>query len=317
MGWIKKSLIALLSLLILSGIGGYLYVKTKFQPPPNQIHTAPGEYSVPLTWQADSTNAYAALLIPVQLPGCDHNFFMQLDTGAPYSVFYKSKLMAISERCKVPMHEEAERLEKFTFNLAGLQVQAHTIKMMKHGSDEINWEDGAINIIGTAGTDILENKIVVIDYRKQFILLADTLPLYLQNTPIAFDKLNFEGRRIMLPASINGNKTTLMFDTGSSAFALLTSKGQWSELRTPEGDVRSFPVTSWSNTLTAYQANSMAKVKFADTAITLGTVTYIEGMSSFQRLLMSLSGMGGMVGNKLFIEHTIILDLESDRFAVL
>lgn len=317
MGWIKKSLIALLSLLILSGIGGYFYVRIKFQPPPNQIHTAPGEHKVPLTWQADNTNAYAALLIPVQLPGCDHNFFMQLDTGAPYSVFYKSKLMTIRERCEISIHEEAGELQKFTFNIAGLGVEANTIKMTEHGSGKINWQDSTINIIGTAGTDLLENKIVVIDYQKQLMLIADSMPAYFQNAPLAFGKLDFEGRRIMLPASINGNETTLMFDTGSSAFALLTSKSQWDELRIPKGNVQSFPVNSWSKTLTAHRANSMAKVELAEAAIPLGSVTYIEGMSSFQQLLMSFSGMGGMIGNKLLIDHTIILDLQSDKFAVL
>lgn len=318
MKWIKKSLITLLLLLILSGTGGYFYFKIKFQPPPNQLSTPPGTYAIPFVWENDSSNRYAALLIPVKIPGCDQLFYLQFDTGAPYSIFYKNKLKAIHERFSIPWNENDGHLQDYKFKIEGLNVEARSIKLIKHGSKQINWHNShAKTIIGTAGTDLLENKVIVIDYQKQYMLLTNSMPSHLSAGHINFNALSFTGRRVMLPASINGKKTTLLFDTGSSAFELLTSEGKWSELRTPGGSIRSFPVKSWSKTLTAHQAGSSSFLQFGTDKIALNTVTYIDGVSPFQSVLMSLSGMGGMIGNKLFLNHTIILDLQSNRFGVL
>jgi hypothetical protein len=41
----------------------------------------------------------------------------------------------------------------------------------------------------------------------------------------------------------------------------------------------------------------------------LQTVTYMEGTTLFQRSLMRFSGMGGMLGNRAFGQHTIIVDV--------
>jgi hypothetical protein len=57
--------------------------------------------------------------------------------------------------------------------------------------------------------------------------------------------------------------------------------------------------------------------KFGHEEIPLKEVTYIEGTSFIQNLLMYFSGMGGMIGNKLFMGKVLILDATNQKFAVL
>ena len=67
----------------------YLVLPAKIQP----IH---------FYWFGDTINAkweqHTALLLPVRLKNCPRLFYMQFDLGAPSSVFYKNKLMAIQAK---------------------------------------------------------------------------------------------------------------------------------------------------------------------------------------------------------------------------
>jgi hypothetical protein len=60
-----------------------------------------------------------------------------------------------------------------------------------------------------------------------------------------------------------------------------------------------------------------AALQFGALAVPLHTVTYIEGTSLQQRLMMRLSGMGGMLGNEPFHQRTVILDAPGKRFGLL
>ncbi|MCI0751309.1 MAG: hypothetical protein L0Y35_05690, partial [Flammeovirgaceae bacterium] len=106
-------------------------------------------------------------------------------------------------------------------------------------------------------------------------------------------------RRILLPTTINGEKTSLYFDTGTSAFELLTSKSIFERLIRHGAPIENYRVNSWGNTLQAFSALTDHRAEFVNVSIPLKKVTYIEGTSLVQNLLMRISGMGGMTGNKL------------------
>lgn len=309
----------MLLLIVLGTVSGYFYFKSKFQPPPNQLSLPAGSWTIPFQWKSDSINEtlnpHAALLVPVNITGCNRTFFMQFDTGAPYSMFYGNTLRAIKEKYNNITIEEAEKqqvLKNYSFNISNLEVQAKNIKLIKHGVPEINWMDSTeVVIIGSIGTDIMENRILIIDYPGQSMLLTDYLPDSLSSS-ITFSSLDFESRRILL--SSQGKK--LLFDSGSSAFELLTSKSNWNKLRSTD-DVQSFPVNSWGKTLTAHNAKTTSSLMFGKANIPITTVTYIEGTSMIQNLLMTFSGMEGMIGNKPFIRYTILFDFRENRFGVI
>jgi len=109
----------------------------------------------------------------------------------------------------------------------------------------------------------------------------------------------------------------VMFDTGSSAFALLTDEATWQTLRTPDAASDSFAVKSWDAQLVAHNAPSRASIRFADQELALNEVSYIEGVGWFKSMMMRVSGMGGMTGNKLFTQHRLILDPVNERYWLL
>lgn len=75
---------------------------------------------------------------------------------------------------------------------------------------------------------------------------------------------------------------------------------------------------SWGKTLLAHTVPTAASLQLAGGGrLPLGTVTYIEGTSWAQQLLMRASGMGGMLGNEPFAAHTLILDVRGGRFGLL
>jgi hypothetical protein len=128
--------------------------------------------------------------------------------------------------------------------------------------------------------------------------------------------MRFRERRVLLPAVVAGRETTLLFDTGSSAFELLTSRRIWRRLARSDAAEEIIPVSSWDDTLVAHRVASDARVELGGADLPLQRVTWIEGTGLMQNLLMRISGMGGMTGNRLFIDRILLLDLREERFAL-
>jgi len=57
-------------------------------------------------------------------------------------------------------------------------------------------------------------------------------------------------------------------------------------------------------------------IKIGNLQRQLSEVTYITGTSQLQNFLMKQSGMQGMIGNKLFLNHKLILDCKNEKFKI-
>src|SRR5687768_3536364 len=64
--------------------------------PVNQLVLPAGGHTIPFEWHTGTVHGkqepYAALLIPVTLPGQTRPYYMQFDLGSPFSMFYKEEL---------------------------------------------------------------------------------------------------------------------------------------------------------------------------------------------------------------------------------
>ncbi|QHL87640.1 hypothetical protein GU926_09400 [Nibribacter ruber] len=316
---LKRLSLVFVVLFILSSVGGCFYFKKKFSPPANQLHMANQAHYIPFVWRGDANDTHAFLLVPVTLPGSSKKFYMQLDTGAPYSLFYQSKVEALQKKYgNYGLHqkENGTFLEDLKFNVGDLTVTASEIKVLANGTTGINWEDTTqVEVIGTLGSDFIENKVVAIDYSKGVIFWGDQLPKEIPASTPMLD-FEFENRRVMLPSTINGKETKLMFDTGASAYELLTNQSTWKELADQGSRTDTTKVNSWGTTLTAFTVNTSKTATFGQTQIPIKQATYMEGMSFINTTLMRFSGMGGMTGNKLFLGTTLVLDTKHQKFAI-
>lgn len=318
-----KALAGLLLLLLISGLGGYFYVQHKFRPAPNQLVVTGLPLSSPFVWQADSgarpVVPQAGLLLPIVLPGCPRRCYVQFDTGAPSSVFYAHPLAALAARypsARPALQPQADTLRNLHFALGNGQVQARCLRVIAYGSRQLPADTAAPLLVGTLGADVLEKQVLVLDYRRQRFSLLAQVPDSLARRA-AFVPLAFTGRRLVLSASVGGEPQQLLFDSGSSAFALLTSTATWQQMASPGAPAHTAAVNSLGRTLTSHTVATAAALQLGRLAVPLQTVTYMEGTTLLQRSLMRFSGMGGMLGNRPFNQHTLLVDVAHQRFGLI
>jgi hypothetical protein len=318
-----KITLAVVVFLLVSGVGGYFYARQKFRPPVNQLTITGLPATCAFAWLADTTFLpvvpHRALLVPVTLPNCSRICYMQFDTGAPYTLLYSNPLNALQARypaLRRAIAVPADTLRNFRFNLGESQVLMRRIPVRSNmGASSLPADSTALFIIGTLGTDALDGRVLVLDYVRQQFQLASQVP----DTLVArttFVPLEFDSRRLMLQAQVQGEVKQLLFDSGSSAFALLTNPDTYRKLARPGAQEQTASVNSWGKKLTSHTIPTAAVMQVGAATLPLRTASYMEGMNWWQKLLMSSSGMSGMLGNEPFSRHTIVVDVAGGRFGV-
>ena len=309
------------AVILLVGLGGFLFVRQQFEAPPNRLSLDRAEGTIPFEWTEDDYGGvrepHSSMLITVRFGDQKKLFRMQFDLGAVSSVFYSGPLEAIAQRHGgVRIVEEGKRryVENVTVTSGDLIVGFASARLVKTDSAAIDWEKDDAPLIGTLGSDLLEGRVLMIDYPGRSIRVLREVPAAVAHR--SSSTFRYAQRRILLAAVFEGDDTQLMFDTGSSAFPLLTDEANW--LRLSGGkNRRTFGVNSWGKTLTAHVADTPAHITLGGQVLPLRQVCYIEGTSAMQNLLMRLSGMGGMTGNKLFLDKLLILDARESRYWLL
>ena len=313
--------VLMLLFLVVSSIGGYFYVRYKFQPPTNELTLRGLPVACAFIWVADSSTSpvqpHAALLLPVRLPGCPRTCYVQFDTGAPYSLLYGKPLAALRQAypaAQLPMPRQ-DTVHSFSLALGSGKVHARRLLVRPYGQAQLPADSTAPFIIGTLGTDALAGQVLVLDYPHQrfslYARLPDSLVRRAQFTP-----LSFASRRVLLRMSLQGQEQQFLFDSGSSAFSLLTNQGTWQKMAMPAATPHISGVNSWGRRLLAHTVACGEELQVGALRVPLRTVTYLEGTSFWQQALMRFSGMTGMLGNEPFHRHTIIIDPQAGRFGL-
>ena len=69
--------------------------------------------------------------------------------------------------------------------------------------------------------------------------------------------------------------------------------------------------------MTANTLPSSDTMEIASQKLPIRHVTYFEGFSDTQAAQMMKMGMGGMTGNRLFLESVLILDTRNKKFGII
>ena len=290
--------------------------------PANNLQIAEKNYNLKFRWMADSINKrlepHAALLLPVKLPGCSKVFYMQFDTGSPFTLFYKGKMKAIQQKYPeiLTLNDSAVILQSNQFYVGAMPLGAKQIPIKENGSNEINWKNKkAIEIIGTIGVDFFENRVIAINYPAKQFFNGTAIPTKL-STEMVMNDFMFVRRSILFPASIKGKKSILFFDSGSSAFTLLTNKETAELLAVPDAVAVVSKTKSWNRTMTAYTIPTTDIIGIAGKKLPLLSTTYMEGVSENQLAQMMRLGIGGLTGNQLFVNSVLIIDAKNKKFGL-
>ena len=312
----KKIVIAFILLFVFSSIAGYIYFEIKFSPPKNYLTVSGNNDTIPIKWIENKISPISAMLLPVKINGIATQFYMQFDSGSPNTVFYKNAIKSIYSKFpnKIGKIDSSSKIVNLNFNIGKINVSSNTFPVLNYGQT-INWsDDESIKIIGTIGTDFLEKKITILNFKENYCYFGNSVPnKKLVNSLVTFQ---FKKRKILIPAKINGKSYNLLYDTGTSAFELITSKKIWNELSKKNEEIKIDKGNSWGNVLKTYTTKSDKYIRFENTKIDLNEVTYIEGTTFIQNSLMKLSGMGGMIGNKIFINKVLILDCKNQKIGI-
>jgi hypothetical protein len=290
-------------------------------------------YTIPIVWQGDSLggtwNPHAALLLPVKLASSSLTFYMQLDLGSPYSLFYRDQLekaealssMSAAVHTGDTIPEITLRIGTMTRIMSKVPVRSFLQPVkgrpqagkgrpqaVKGGADRQRFL-----IIGTLGADIIDQHVAAFDYPHFQLTIADSLPA---SFPVPKSRCYFAGGRLFFPVTIRQRQTLLYFDTGSSAFQLLIDSANWSQMADPASQSVSYPVSSWGKTLIAHTTSTSDSIGISSTIIPIHRVTYIEGADTSQINTMKKMGIGGMAGNALFLDYLLILDTRRQLFSI-
>ncbi len=305
---LKKSLIVITSLIFISSVAGYFYFDKKFTPKSNSLTVSGESNAIPIYWKESSSSKISALLLKIKIKGIDDDFYMQFDTGSPNTIFYKSSLDSIQKLYGIAVFNEDSSKTKLNFSLGKMDIKSDDFLVYNVKKDWTHKD--SIKIVGTLGTDIMELRTTKFDFIKNQISFDNT-KLKESNSDLKFQK-----RRILIPVTVSEKKVNVIYDSGTSGFEYITSKDIWERLKTANKDIDLTESNSMGRILKTYTTESNSAINFQNQVINLKEVTYIEGYSSFQYLMMKFTGMGGMLGNKLLIDKIVTFDCKNEKYSI-
>ncbi|WEK71394.1 MAG: hypothetical protein P0Y62_07480 [Candidatus Chryseobacterium colombiense] len=298
----KKITVTFLVVLTLAFAGGYIYFNQKFTPEKNYLTVKNESGKVSMIWLGNDKNA---LLVPVHFPADSTTYHLQFDTGSPSTVLYTQAIKKI--KAIQINHGRAKAL----FTLGKTEISSSQFKIIDQGK---NHHKDTLRIIGTLGSDIMENTKTLINFKENYLVFN------LSKTPSQYQShlrdFKFKKRKIILEGILKDQEEQFLFDSGTSAYELLTNKETWVNLKSSNSKVNIEKAQSWQNILTTFTATCNQDIQFQNKKIQLRHITYVEGFSQTQYALMKFSGMTGMLGNTVFLNNVLYLDCKNEKFAI-
>ena len=325
---IKKTLYFLLAILVImisAMIYGVRYFNNIwFEDKP--IHSSYG-YDNSLTldfiWGSQTYNEYKephnVMLIPMTVSDLPYPFYFQFDTGTPYTVLTGktlSSLMQIMPKLDTTSIEGAPHLKKLYVNFGENIMNAENVRIFKNYGRSFEIGDSLTRIkLGSIGADFLMDKITTIDFKNQKIHISNQRAEWMDT--VKFHPFSFQGRRFMLPAEIDGKKLKLFYDSGSSAFGLITSKYRYQKNSDPNEKEIRYSTNSWGKSLDIIHKDSDKIMFISDKKLPLKRISYVGVYENLQRFMTPFTRIGGWLGNKPFTESILVLDTQKEEFVVI
>lgn len=283
----------------------------KFTPPDNYLNVSGNAEKMGLEWISESDSPYAAVLLPITIKDIDYPLYMQLDFGSPVTVFYSNSLQSLRSKFpNLPPIKSNVPTVDLTMNIGKMTISSSTFQLLDYGANA-NFQDAHVkNIIGTIGTDLLEKRIITLDFANNQCSFVKNLP------EIGFSDFEFKKRKILIPAKIDQKDLKLMYDSGTSSYELITNKDNWQQYKIKNSSTKKEKGNSWGKSLDVISSPANKEILFGGTRLKLQEVTYVEGTSALQNALMRFSGMQGMIGNKIFLNHKVTIDCHNEKFKI-
>ena len=253
----------------------------------------------------------AALMVPVRLEHAPGIYWMQLDTGCNVTNVYQTPFDELHYTAR-PV-EGREDFIALSGAVGSCPFESLPVLVRKNFGGPL----GASRdhpLIGTIGLDMLIGKVLVIDYPNRRFCLVNSLGGELAGLAgrASFVDVEVRGEKIFVPVRAGDFRSEgFFFDTGTSAFPVVTTKEVWKRLTGREGteagnDVVVVP--SWGEQVTLVGAPVKGELSIGAFRIP-NTTAYFTSTG--------LVETDGVLGNALFYDCcTVIVDLQRNRFGI-
>ncbi|WP_423999145.1 hypothetical protein [Maribacter sp. IgM3_T14_3] len=273
-----------------------------------------------LRWEGDSFGSIetdiSAFFVKVKLNGIDDSFYMQFDTGTSQSLLYGKTLNAL--KVKYPSFEFVKSqsgsswLESPNLTLGELSFDAKKILVLDDfGSDKI---DSSFIKIGTIGFDAIVGRKLILDFKNNRLSITKK---DINNLGFLFAEVegaSLERFPILIPAEVDGNNVQISYDTGSSMFSLVVDNKKLQNIKNAEAIDTLCCTTSWGKAYNFYRRRSITSIKIGKL---VEEKPYIYSSNSMNQYAIFPDWlMMGLAGNKMFLDHVILIDTENNIFGI-
>lgn len=242
---------------------------------------------------------------------------MQFDLGTYNSVFYGNTFAPYLKEAPSLMNKKDSTgmYKNVNLQIGTVEFSNANIGFMQNFGNEIPKDSLHSNTpkhIGTIASDMVQDKVLIIDYKSNKLAITDFLPAEYENLPA--EEFESEYGVIKLPLRINGKTCRVLFDTGSSPFQLITTQERaWSVSDLTIVDSLSGPLW-WGQEITFYGFNVTKPIEFGGKALNNSKVYYAKD-GLWDSIYSSLD-VWGITGNAYFFENTVIIDYKNKLFRI-
>ncbi len=276
-------------------------------------------------WADPSTKD--VMLVTSRLDTLDYFFRWQLDTGSPYTYLeggtykkFETKFPYLSDKIKrADTAYNGNWYKIFTppFVFDTTVLPGTILKNDKIGGD---FPQDLLDkykgfSIGTIGVDIFKNRVLILDFKNKRIGYCDSLANKFYKQKLNYSSFKFYKNRIILPVQIGSQKIDFMYDCGASMFTLNTTPKS-SKLFAPKQLTDTLYDINNGESGVVYNAlggKTDKQVKILGKAYK-NMVVYLEKGESE---IFDEAKVAGLIGNKLFLDHIVIIDFKTKKFSLI
>ena len=271
-----------------------------------------------------------AILVRTKLDTLPYIFNWQLDTGSPYTFVYGAtvKMFAVDYPVildKIKRSDTVSPTPYYHIFSPAFTVNDTTflpnIIMMNDNAgggfpqEYIQKYKGARFDIGTMGLDICKNRVLIINFKNNSIGFADRLSVNFYTKTLNTTSFQLYKNRIVLPVKIGSETYPFFYDCGASMFAFQTTAGKSKAfapkvLRDTLYDINNIETGAMHNVAggTIEKPVRIGNKKYSHVKV------YVEPSPS---AIFDEAKVVGLIGNKLFLNHVVVIDFINSKFTVL
>lgn len=268
---------------------------------------------VEMHWLASPWSDRAAMLVPIHFEGIERPFYLQFDVGASRSKIYTASLEAMLEKYPAIGAYNSDSSFQTQFSLGQLPLQWNSLELMDHGKAPDLDDPESIALIGMMGTDVLEGRVLSLDFFASTLQLQAAYP---EPSDAEWSPYIAVGGRILLPGKVAGQEQNLMYDSGSSAFEFITDEATSRALAEPDSPVQVYATQAWGKQVTTHTIAVSNHIEMNGQRLPIHSTTWVEGVEEKNYNSVVATGMGGMLGNSIFRDYVLVIDDQQQRFMI-